>query len=163
MNNITIIDNYLDKKLFESIKYGIVYSTKINWNLNIGVSSSSSNDGTYFTHMIYNQFKPMSEYFDLIFPLLRVINPFVISRIKINFYPTTKTIENHDFHVDGDIPHKAAIFYLNTNDGKTIFSDGKEIESIENRIIFFDPMIMHKSTTCTNDLVGRYNINFNYY
>ena len=163
MNKIEIIDDYLDSNLFESIKYKIVYSTNIKWNLNIGVSSSTANDGIYFTHVIYNKFKPCSEYFDYIFPLLQMINPFCISRIKINFYPTTEKIIEHGFHTDGDVPHKAAIFYLNNNNGKTIFSDGTEIESIQNRVIFFDPMMSHKSTTCTDDSVGRYNINFNYF
>jgi hypothetical protein len=161
--NFEIIDDYLDKKTFDQIKYQIVYSETINWNLSVGTSSAISNDGVYFTHKIYWQFKPLSQYFDIISPLIQKLNPFSINRIKINFYPKTENILQHDFHTDGNISHKGAIFYLNSNNGKTIFSDGTEIESIQNRMLLFDPTILHKSTTCTDDCVGRYNINFNYY
>jgi hypothetical protein len=85
-------------------------------------------------------------------------------RIKFNFYPTTPEINYHDFHQDyGDISHHGCIFYLNTNNGMTIFENGYKVESIENRLMIFDPSILHRSTTCTDDEVGRFNINMNFF
>lgn len=54
------------------------------------------------------------------------------------------------------------IFYLNTNDGFTILNGETKINSVENRILLFDPSELHSSTTCTNDKC-RVNVNFNYF
>ena len=83
-------------------------------------------------------------------------------RIKANLYPSTDNIEYQSEHIDYDYSHKGAIFYLNTNDGFTTLEDGTKIESVENRILLFDPSKPHNSTTCTNDKC-RVNVNFNYF
>jgi len=58
---------------------------------------------------------------------------------------------------------KAAIYYLNTNNGYTLFKEGKKkINSVKNRMIFFDSDAYHlgtNSTDCKNRLV----LNFNYF
>jgi len=82
-------------------------------------------------------------------------------RIKGNLYPSTETIVHHMDHIDYEFPHRGAIFYINTNNGLTVI-DGKEVESIENRLLLFDPAIPHHSTTCTNDKC-RVNVNFNFF
>ena len=82
-------------------------------------------------------------------------------RIKANLYPRTDTIIHHKDHVDYTFEHKAAILYLNTNDGFTVIGD-KKIESVANRMLLFNPQIPHHSTTCT-DTQFRSNINFNYF
>jgi hypothetical protein len=53
------------------------------------------------------------------------------------------------------------IFYVNTNNGKTIFDTGEEISSEENKYIEFDSRKLHTGTTCTNQK-RRMVINFNY-
>ena len=53
------------------------------------------------------------------------------------------------------------IFFVNSNDGFTILDDDTMIESVENRILFFDSSKLHNSTNCTNEKV-RVNINFNF-
>ena len=82
-------------------------------------------------------------------------------RIKANLYPRTDTIVHHKDHVDLNFPHNAAILYLNTNNGLTVIGD-TEVESVANRILLFDPQVLHHSTTCT-DAQFRSNINFNYF
>lgn len=155
-------DNFLPREDFEYIKNSIVGNTFFPWYGGYGVSDSNSNDGYYFNHILYNNHSRISETFDLVIPIIQKINPFAIHRIKVNFYPSTEKLIYHDFHIDHDSPHKGLIFYLNTNDGKTILDDGTEIDSVENRVLFFDPSIRHRSTNCTNHQMGRYNINFNY-
>jgi hypothetical protein len=57
---------------------------------------------------------------------------------------------------------KTAIFYLNTNDGYTIFEkDGEKIDSLENRMLIFDSSERHSGTNCT-DQKYRAVINFNF-
>lgn len=164
-----IIDNFLDETEFQNLKNFVLFSGNLPWFTRMGVADSGGKDGYFLMHMFYNQFKPSSEYFHILYPLLNKIDPLSLIRIKANFYPTTQKIIHHDFHVDfmnnDDTPIscKACLFYLNTNDGKTIFKDGDMVESIENRALFFDPSVQHQSTTCTDDLMGRFNINFNYF
>jgi hypothetical protein len=50
---------------------------------------------------------------------------------------------------------------MNTNNGKTIFKNGKQINSIENRIVIFDSNLQHTGTSHT-DTKRRVLINFNY-
>ena len=157
-----IVDNFLNQEAFKSLQETIVYSASFPWYLTRGVSQKIADDGYYFAHLFYNNSQLNSDYLNLLTPILESINYFALRRIKANFYPTTNQIEYHDYHSDFDIPHRGLIFYLNTNNGKTILEDGTEIESIANRALFFDPSIQHKSTTCTDDSVGRFNINFNF-
>jgi hypothetical protein len=82
-------------------------------------------------------------------------------RIKGNLYPSTETIVHHMDHIDYEFPHRGAIFYLNTNDGLTVVNN-QEVESIENRLLLFDPTVPHHSTTYTNDKC-RVNVNFNFF
>jgi len=65
-------------------------------------------------------------------------------------------------HQDYEWEHKGALLSLNTCDGYTRFETGEKIDSVANRIIFFDPSIRHTSTNTTNDK-RRININFNYF
>ena len=52
--------------------------------------------------------------------------------------------------------------HLENNWHFTEFEDGTKVESVENRMMVFNPCIKHRSTTTTNAM-GRYNINFNYF
>ena len=82
-------------------------------------------------------------------------------RIKINAYPYTNIVKEHKDHIDSDFKHTGAVFSLNTCDGFTKFSDVTKVESIANRIVFFDASKFHHSTTTSNAKL-RYNINFNF-
>ena len=82
-------------------------------------------------------------------------------RIKINAYPYTNIVKEHKDHIDSDFKHTGAVFSLNTCDGFTKFSDGTKVESVANRIVFFDASKKHQSTTTSNAKL-RYNINFNF-
>ena len=70
-------------------------------------------------------------------------------------------IGEHPQHIDYGFQHTAAVFSLNTCDGFTRLADGTKIDSVANRIVFFDGSSQHNSTTCTNQK-GRFNINFNF-
>ena len=157
-----VIDNYLTDEEHQTICDEIVKNINFALYISNGVSYTNKDDGYYFTHHLYNNFTHTSDKFILIHPILNKLNPFSLTRIKVNFYPKTPKIVKHGWHTDYDIPHKGAIYYLNTNNGKTILEDGTEIDSVANRILLFDPSVKHRSTTCTDDSHGRYNINFNF-
>lgn len=164
-----IVDNFLEESKFKQIKKYMITSGSLPWYIRSGVSEiGNESEGSFLTHLFYWQHQVTSSNFSVLEPLLENISPIALVRIKANFYPTTKKIIKHNFHIDYEIngsaiPCKACLFYLNTNNGKTVFKDGGEVESVENRAVFFDASIYHQSTTCTDDSIGRFNINFNYF
>ena len=65
-----------------------------------------------------------------------------------------KTVKDYNFD------HKGALFSLNTCDGHTNV-DGTKVDSVKNRMLFFNPQVIHNSTNCTDEQF-RCNININY-
>lgn len=131
------------------------------------ISEDTPNWSWQATHMLYCDNQPSSTYYELIKKFLvekieeKEGGLIGLLRVKVNFYPWTSEVKTHSFHTDFDTPNKAAIFSLNTCDGYTMFEDGTKVESIANRMLFFDPQVKHCSST-TSNYHGRYNINFNY-
>ena len=161
-----VIDNYLPLEDFEVIQRQITGDDQVfPWYYNKFVDNRSkgeTHDHFYFCHVVYNDNKPNSDYYNTVLPLINKINPISLIRIKANGYPKNgDKITKYNYHTDYRFKHKGAIFYLNTNNAKTILEDGTEIDSVENRILFFDPSMPH---TCTNatDVKMRFNININY-
>ena len=158
-----IIDNFLSQEDFLEVK-NFMLNRRFPWFLTPTVSEEKENlpisASYYFTHVFWSGFRtePEAQAFA---PILNQIECSAIIRIKANLYPSTETIVHHMDHIDYDFPHRGAIFYLNTNDGLTVVNN-QEVESIENRLLFFDPTVPHHSTTCTNDKC-RVNINFNFF
>ena len=159
-----IIDNFLPKENFNIIK-NLLFSSNFNWffksDINI-VGKDSPNMLFYFMHMFYDKV-PYSESFNIINKnLLSFIEMKALIRVKANMYPNQHVKKENGFHIDYNFSHKGAIFYLNTNNGRTILDNNTKIDSIENRILFFDPSIQHDSENCTDQKV-RVNININYF
>ena len=157
-----IIDNFLDPYYLRSLQKSII-TRDFPWSACYeGVSEKNANDGIYFTHMFRFNHESLSDYISLLDPLLYKIpyDATEVSRIKGNLYPSSQRKIYHGWHSDYDDPHIGCIFYLNTNNGYTIFKN-KKVKSVENRLLIFDPSIPHRSTTCT-DANYRININFNY-
>lgn len=159
-----IIDNFLSEEEFENIK-NFILNSDFPWNLTPVVTNQKENlpvsASYYFTHEFWSGFhtEPQSQIFA---PVLNKIECHAMMRIKGNLYPSTETIVYHDNHVDYDFPHRGAIFYLNTNNGLTILENEIKVESVENRLLLFDPSRPHRSTTCTDDKC-RVNVNFNFF
>jgi hypothetical protein len=160
-----IIDNFLSPNEFEYIKNIILDfdDCQFPWYYQPTVSHIDSDDGHYFTHSFFSLDRNQkSNYFQILYPILNKIKINQLIRAKANlFLKESDNLIIHDSHIDYPYEHSGCIFYLNTNDGYTILSDGTKIESIENRILFFNPYLHHSSTTCTNSKF-RSNINFNY-
>lgn len=165
-NNIKIIDNALDKKYFDLI-VSTVKSSFFPWyykteSTQKGKAMADVADSYYeyqFTHMLYFNQVPMSEHFEnLMVPVLEKLNCFSLVRMSVNFMPPVKENKPQGFHTDSPTLCKSAVLYLNTNNGKTVFKNGEEIESVANRLIVFDSNLEHSGVTTTS-LDGRYVLN----
>jgi Rps23 Pro-64 3,4-dihydroxylase Tpa1-like proline 4-hydroxylase len=62
---------------------------------------------------------------------------------------------------DTEFNNTTAIFYLNNNNGYTIFEDGSKVDSVENRLVVFNSNVMHSGVSQTDSKV-RCVINLNY-
>jgi hypothetical protein len=164
-----IIDNFLGEEEFAKIQ-STMLSSNFPWYLNHSVTfncpthEQDSVMNYQFTHTFYTDSRPNSEHYILLQPLLKKLDPAAIVRIKANLIPVTADRIVYDFHRDfGTIINcKTAVFYINNNNGVTIFKDGGEVESVGNRFISFDSNMLHTGTSCTDKKV-RCVININYF
>jgi hypothetical protein len=163
-----IIDNFLPMEDFVALKYTVM-GHGFPFFINETVSNENEPEDPwrwYATHLVYDNDVPTSEHFNSFY------NCFIsrfremecgfksLIRIKVNLYPHTSELKENFQHVDCNFPNNAAVFYLNTCDGFTRMKDGTKVDSVENRIVFFEGGELHNSTTTTDKF--RYNINFNW-
>jgi len=160
---IQVEDNYLDKDSFKIINE-TMSSDIFPWFYNEEKVYDTGKDNLFnyqFTHLFYKDFKINSQHFEILNPLLFQMNVKALVRVKANLNPISDKLIEYDKHEDQEFKCKGAIYYINSNNGYTMF-DNEKVESKENRIVFFDTDIKHfgtNSTNCKNRMV----INFNYF
>ena len=173
--DIRVKDDFLDERDFTILKEIFFHSNttwKPQWSIAdpLEVSSSVNYDDWYLAHMVYLDYEIQSSaFYDIKEKLISRIaalegNNFCqVQRIKANFYPHTQEVKEHVPHKDAANGRRlrGALFAFNTCDGYTGFADGTKIESIENRLILFDALEEHYSTS-TSNAQARLNININY-
>ena len=130
-----------------------------------------NNDGGYqFTHTFYRKNAITSDHFIHLEPIIEKFNLVSILRVKANLTTKDEKRITTSFHTDGQGSYGAregekgwltSIFYLNTNNGYTVFEDGTKIESVANRLLTFPCSIMHAGVSQTDENI-RVLINFNY-
>jgi len=177
MSDVTVQDNFLTAEDFSTLK-DIFLHRETHWFLSNGIASESEVNAKQYmdplnnwmlTHSVYNNMRPHSSGFDRVADLIlpkvteHIGKDFqALTRIKVNLYPRTEELQIHPFHVDSNqVNWRGCLLCLNTCDGYTGFDDGTEVDSVENRAIFFDATERHHSTNCTN-APYRMNININY-
>ena len=165
--NYEVLDNALPTEVFEQIQHYIMFQCDWYFSDNIVKEEDKQFPISYFVHSFYELYSTydvkISHGFNAIKPILEALNPKSIRRIKGNQYVNQNLFVEHGLHTDSDDEHmKAAIFYVNGNNGYTMFESGEKIESVENRLLIFNSNIPHKSTNCTDEL-RRITVNFNYY
>ena len=114
-----------------------------------------------FVHIFYGDNIVNSDYFNQLNPVIKKLEPKSLIRIKANCNPISDKLIEFDKHPDQYFKCKAAIYYLNDNNGYTMI-EGKKVESKANRMVLFDADKEHygtNSTNCNNRMV----INFNYF
>lgn len=163
-----VYDNFLNPEEFGALKRYLGPGGEFPWKLSPRINNADqSNDDMYFATMIYHSYhdgwcKDINrELFQIISSKLHIESIF---RIKSNLYFPSRSgkVEHHALHRDALFKHQGALFFLTTCDAPTTMADGTQIESIENRIMLFDPTYEHSSSSPTN-APFRTTINFNYF
>lgn len=163
LEGVEIIDNFLPEEEFRQIQ-SIFLGQEIPWFWTDGVVLADD-EYAQLVHMIYFH-GGVSEYLDAVSPLLQKIDPLSLIRVKANLLPREREITVHGYHTDLQDGTRegvvtTAVFYLNTNNGYTIFEDGTKVSSVENRFVMFPHEMMHSGTSCT-DSDRRVVLNFNF-
>ena len=166
-----VIDNFLPEKDWHQMKR-LFFNGYIPWKFNTTVTGSEDAiDAFQFVHVMFHT-KPQYVANHLtngdpkaIIPILKVLNPSYLLRIKANLRTITDKPVQSDYHIDLDncenIPYKTAIYYLNSNNGYTLFENGYKVPSVENRMLIFDGNTKHCGVSCT-DQQSRVVLNINY-
>ncbi len=165
-----IIDNAISESDLKEIQDSLL-SPAFPWFFNrhtIDEHTAVDNINDYqLCHSFYvdsNQYGYVgSDHFKLVEPILEKLQTRILIRIKANLRtPAPQKDMIVDYHSDYDLKSETAIFYVNTNNGYTIFKDSqKKVESVENRLVVFPTELEHSGVSCT-DTKQRVVINFNF-
>ena len=162
---INVIDNFLPQEVFSKIQDEML-SGDFPWytnDLKVPNNGSESLLNFQLTHTLYLEYQPRSNHINLIRPIIDRIGPTAILRIKANLTTVTQDIFEYGLHVDGPkFAGYTGIYYINSNNGYTLFENGQKIESVANRFVELDATIKHTGTSST-DTKFRCVLNFNYY
>jgi len=156
-----IIDNLVDDKSLKNLKDTLL-GVEFPWYYNSTKSSIDDGENYQFTHIFFSEKKIKTSHWQLVLPIIEKLEVKDLIRVKANLTPKKDTNYKYPMHTDTDLKgHKTSVFYLNTNNGGTIFQNGKKVISKANRLVEFDSHQNHAGVDCTDQKV-RVVINFNY-
>ena len=156
-----IIDNFIDDKSFKNLS-DTMLGVEFPWHYNSSKSYIDDQDNFQFTHIFFSEETIKTSQWKLIVPIIEKLEVKDLIRVKANMTPKKDTNYKYPMHTDTDLKsHKTSVFYVNTNNGGTIFQNGKKIISKANRLVEFDSHQSHAGIDCTDQKV-RIVINFNY-
>ena len=163
-DEIQIYDDYLASQELDNLQNLFFNNTDFPYFFNN--HKVDQGDGfSQFTHQFYINNTINSNFYNYLSCILDKIDPLAIIGIKANLQMKTKEIKTTPMHQDYANTldnQKTGIFYVNTNNGKTVFDDGQEISSVANRLIIFPAKKYHAGTTHT-DVDYRCVINLNWF
>ena len=158
-----VTDNFLDDNSLKNL-CDTMLGSDFPWFYNDNIVSKDEGRHFQFVHGFYNNYIPRSNWFYLIEPILKNLQPKGLVRVKAN---TTTRTDDHIIHKQHtDLPFTftnayTSVFYLNTNNGGTVFKEGV-VNSLKNRLVTFPMCEKHSGKTCTDEK-RRVLINFNYF
>ena len=170
---LKIIDNVLPSDVASKIKEEL-FSSNFPWFYSVftGAEKSTGQVNDFkFNHRVCGTSEGTSFSIEILRPILNKLNPAAITSCRIFMTTYTGKNVNQGFHVDilskeennPIYQHmKTAIYYVNTNNGGTLFEDGQFVNSVENRLITFNTLTRHAAVTAT-DVPARIVVNINYF
>ena len=166
--NIKIEDNFLDQKEFDKLQQILMGNSTFAWYY-LDKIVSDGDERFQFIHLFYASSQWQNEGI-ILQEIAKKIEPAILVKINAKLITQTPNIVQNKFHVDLadflsiDLLKKAttSIFYINTNNGYTIFKDGTRVESVANRMVSFPANMEHAGTSCTDENI-RVLLNFNYF
>jgi hypothetical protein len=158
-----IIDNFLDQLEYKTLSKDIL-SNEFAWFYRNHKVTKETNeiDNFQFIHAFWLQ-GVASNKFEIIIPLIKKLGKPSLMRAKANLGTVTKEHYTSELHTDNDNNpvNFTGIYYVNDNNGYTIFEDGTRVDSKANRFLEFSSDMIHAGVSQT-DKKRRVVINLNY-
>ena len=156
---MNIYKNFVDKKICKQIKDNML-GANFPWFYR---KNQTGKDSSFLNHVFFTNNKLNSNLYSLIEPLVKKLNPDKLINIRANLC-LKRPMKSH-WHSDFDnlkltSKSKTAIYYVNTNNGYTVFKN-KKVKSEANKMIIFNGNTQHKVKYQT-DRDTRIVINFLY-
>tara|TARA_R100001086_G_scaffold240023_1_gene165809 strand:+ start:592 stop:1104 length:513 start_codon:yes stop_codon:yes gene_type:complete len=159
---IKIKNNFLKPDEFKDIQQ-VLSSEYFPWYFN---DYKVTGDNKFqFVHRFYDQREGgnLSSATEHLLPIFRTIGMRALIRAKSNLNIIDSKQTRDTFHCDyKEKGLMTAIFYINTNNGKTVFKNGEEVDCVENRLVIF-PCQMEHTGKMQSDTKRRIVLNINYY
>ena len=162
-----VYDNFLPYQEFGALQ-DYVFGP-LGWHVSskINVNDTSNKDFYFATTIFHNQEYARRQWNpnENVDPFLKITSKLYIDalmRIKANLYIGSTENKIHAPHIDYDLHHTGALFFVTDCDAPTYLADGTEIESKANRVLISNPAIPHSSSAPTN-VPYRVTININYF
>jgi len=163
-NSIQIIDNFISENQANDIE-SVLLGSWFPWYLNNGVDFD--NDGRFqFVHNFFKNHEWVSpDALNFLSPAIQKLNILSIIKIKANLTLKEENNIKSIFHKDViSETSKTAIYYVNNNNGKTLFENGFKVECKKNRAIIFPSNLEHTGILHSDDTYGgKCVINFNFF
>tara|TARA_R100001143_G_scaffold62946_1_gene67703 strand:- start:1437 stop:1934 length:498 start_codon:yes stop_codon:yes gene_type:complete len=163
-----IKDNFLQLNELEHLQ-SVLLGCNFPWYYNhfIVHKDKNSDQDFQFVHTFYREdpigFQDVhSSAFQILHPILQLLDVKALIRIKANLRSKIETPNIPVYHTDCNHESTTSIFYVNTNNGYTLFEDGEKVESVENRMITFPANTSHTGVSQTDEK-SRVVINLNYF
>ena len=162
---IDIIDDFLTD-YYANIFVKTFGDSKFPWFFVDDLNHVQRRGNYYFNHSVIREYEVKSQHWLPIFePLVNRIGVSFrnVYKLKVNLYTRTQFRVHHFSHTDYDpnLGLRTCLYYVNTNNGFTVFDGKRKIRSKKNRAIIFDGSTKHHSTTPT-DSNWRCSINMDY-
>ena len=128
---INLYDNFLSKEDFSYVKENILDNRYFPWYHN-DYKVTPEDNIVQFTHMFYEKHNKNSDHYKFLEPILNIINPSAIRRIKANITYREKDFKKFELHTDfnGNFENqKTGIFFrLPTEAEWTLACQGQKEE-----------------------------------
>jgi hypothetical protein len=156
-----VIKNFLKQEEADYIE-STMLSFTFPWFYSGAVNTKEDNDRFFFSHSIIHEGNINSTFYDdIASPILKILKPNKINRIKCNLFVKQHEQIKAGLHTDMQEKHMVLLYYVNTNNGFTLFENGDKVPSIKNTALIFNGKLKHAAVLQTDEKV-RINININY-
>lgn len=166
-DGILKIDKFLPDGLFSEIQ-AVLFSDSFPWYYRSVVvneqDSNSEQDFFQFAHRFFFDHEPLSEYYELIKPVLRNLGASSILSARASLLTKRDSNIETQMHTDFAIGnHRTCVLYMNDCNGYTAFEkNGLKVLSKANTLVDFDNMQRHCGAYQTDAKV-RIVLNINYF
>ena len=96
---IKIQDNFLEQKDFDNLQ-NLMMNADLTWHYIDGIDYENDKNKFQFYHYFYFNTAPASPFCEILNPILDIIEPISLWRIKANLLTRTPNIIENRFHTD---------------------------------------------------------------